>query len=187
MDRPGYKRSPFPAATSRQRRIATHYSKKQWPKARAAPMDQFLFLATARSTAPPRPSPARKAPPDRLHSRLPVALDRAVSRPACARALRLRSATMLPPRSIAQKKNGAVFSPGEVALLVRRRRPAPSAPPSNRAFPARLREYNDTASTGARPCPYNSSAQSAELTSVPRTYRWVCAGHCPESRAGQTL
>src|SRR5207245_5669205 len=70
----------------------------------------------------------------------------------------------------------SVFFPNQVALLARRKRPASSAPLSNRVFPARLREGNHSASTAARLCPYNSSVQSAELASVSRKYRLACDG-----------
>src|SRR5207253_429432 len=130
--------------------------------------------------------PARKASADRSHSRPPVAPGRVVSRPASARGLRSRFAATQPSRSIAQKKNGAVFFPDQAPLLVCRKRPAPSAPLSNRVLPTRLREGNHSASTAARLCPYRSSVQSAELASVSRKYRSACDGHYPESRLGRT-
>src|SRR5438477_2673674 len=166
---------------------AIHYSKRSSPTVRAAPTGLFPFLARARSATRSRPSPARKVPAGRSHSKLPVATDRVVSRPVCAHGPRSQFAATQPSRSIAQKKSGAVFFPNQVALLARRKRPASSAPLSNRVFPARLREGNHSASTAARLCPYNSSVQSAELASVSRKYRLACDGHYPESRAGRTL
>src|SRR5438477_4218179 len=173
MNRLQYRRPSSPAMRVLPHPIATHYNKKRCPKGEAAPMDPFPFLAPAPSVTRSHPSPGQKAPGDRSHPRLPVAPDRAVSRLVYARAPRSRSAARQAPRSIAQKKNGAAFFPDQAPPLVCRKRPAPSAPLSNRGVPARLREENNSASTGDRLCPVNSSVRSAELASVPTKYRSV--------------